>query len=484
MRSWRLTPLCYLLPAQFALTALLAFPTRNLHTPGVCKFPKFALAAPLAFAILPTSTNPQAMVGQPGLASQADSPRVLLLTADGPLTPAMFEYLKRGLQSAALQNAELLILKINTPGGSIDLMNRMVQVIRASQVPVVVYVAPRGAMAGSAGSVITLAGHMAAMSPETAIGAASPVGMQGEELGQTIQAKEKNILKATVRSLTEGRSSEAISLAESMIESAQAVSANEALQSGLVDFIAIDTNDLLQQLNGVRVKTAAGVRTLNTAHAEVQEQTTSFIEDLLAIFTNPNVVFLLITIGVQAILIEMSSPGGWVAGFLGAVCLALAFYGLGVLDVNWFGAVFLIIAFALFILDIKAPTHGALTIAGVASLIVGALVLFNSPSLPAFQPRVSIPLVVIMSLITGGVFFGVVLFAVRAQKIPIRVGIESLVGKKGWAITEIGPGRSGQVQVASEQWTADLAPGEQEIPRAAPIEVVQVAGLRLVVKKV
>jgi membrane-bound serine protease (ClpP class) len=452
MLSWRRhNSLFYLLIAQFIWATLIAFPTQH------------------------TSANSQTTDRQLWLASQANAPQVVLLTADGPLTPAMYEYLKRGLRSAARQNAELLILKINTPGGSIDLMNRMVQVIRASQVPVVVYVAPRGAMAGSAGSVITLAGHVAAMAPETAIGAASPVG---------IQAKEKNILKATVRSLTEGRPSAAVSLAESMIESAQAVSAKEALQTGLVDFIALDTNDLLYQLNGFQVTTAAGVRTLNTTNTEVQEQSTSFIEEILAIFTNPNIVFLLITIGVQAILIELSSPGGWVAGFLGAVCLALAFYGLGVLDVNWFGAVFLIIAFALFILDIKAPTHGALTIAGVASLIVGALVLFNSPSLPAFQPRVSIPLVVIMSIITGGVFFGVLLFAVRAQKIPIRVGVENMIGKRGRAVTEIGPGRSGQVQVASEQWTADLAPGEQEIPRGAPIEVVRVAGLRLMVKKI
>jgi membrane-bound serine protease (ClpP class) len=461
MRSWRrLSPLYYLLVLQFALAASLAFPSQR------------------------TSAYSQTTDRRLHLASQAEPPLVLLLTTDGPLTPAMFEYLKRGIQSAARQNAELLILKINTPGGSIDLMNRMVQEIRASQIPVVVYVAPRGAMAGSAGAVITLAAHVAAMAPETAIGAASPVGMQGEELGQTIQAKEKNILKATVRSLTEDRSAAAVSLAESMIESAQAVSAKEALQTGLVDFVAIDTKDLLDQINGFQARTAAGVRTLNTTNADVREQTTSFIEEILSIFTNPNIVFLLITIGVQAILIEMSSPGGWVAGFIGAICLALAFYGLGVLDVNWFGAVFLIIAFALFILDIKAPTHGALTIAGVISLIVGALVLFNSPNLPAFQPRVSIPLVIGMSILTGGVFFGVLLFAVRAQKVPIRVGVESLVGKRGRALSEIGTSRSGQVQVASEQWTADLAPGEQEIRRGAQIEVVQVVGLRLVVKKV
>jgi len=421
---------------------------------------------------------------QPQPFAQGGSRLVLLLSAEGPLTPAMVEYLKRGLESAARQNAELLLFQIDTPGGSLDLMNQMIKEIRASRVPVVVYVAPRGAMAGSAGALITLAGHAAGMAPETAIGASSPVGPQGEELGETIKAKEVNILKATVRSLTENRPPEAVQLAEAMVASADAISASEALQAGLVDFIALNTDDLLRQLDGFQVETISGKRVLNTTNIQIQQQTSSFIEQVLAILTNPNVVFLLITIGVQAILIELSSPGGWVAGFIGVVCLALAFYGLGVLDVNWFGAVFLLIAFVLFILDIKAPTHGALTVAGVVSLAVGALVLFNSPSLPALQPRVSVPLVLIMSTLTGLVFFGILLFAIRAQKTPIRVGVESLVGRTGRAMSEIAGQKSGQVMVASEQWTADLAPGGASIQRGDLVEVVRVSGLRLVVKKV
>jgi membrane-bound serine protease (ClpP class) len=415
---------------------------------------------------------------------QTSQPLVLLLSADGPITPAMVEYLKRGLESAARQNAELLIFQLNTPGGSVELMNRMIQSIRASNVPVVVFVAPRGAMAGSAGALITISAHASAMAPETTIGASSPVGAQGEELGETIQAKEKNILKASVRSLTENRPPEAVALAEAMIETAEAVSAAEALKSGLIDFIALDVQNLLVQLDGFQVETISGTRTLNTTNAEVQTLENSLIERLLAVLTNPNIVFLLITIGVQAILIEMSSPGGWVAGTIGVICLALAFFGLGVLDVNWFGAIFLLLAFILFILDIKAPNHGALTAAGVLSLIVGALVLFNSPNLPAFQPRVSIPLVIIMSILTGGVFFAVLLFALRAQKVPIRVGMESMTTRTGRALTPISANRSGQVQVASEQWTAELAPGEVEIARDDPIEVVQVSGLRLVVRKI
>lgn len=416
-------------------------------------------------------------------ATQAGQPLILWLTADGPLTPAMVEYIQRGLENAARQSAEAVVIELNTPGGGVTLMNQIVTSLRASEVTVVVYIAPRGAMAGSAGSVITLAGHAAAMAPETTIGAASPVGMQGEDLDQTSLAKETNILKATMRSLAERRGSQAVELAEAMIETAQAVSSQEALQAGLIDFIASDQSQLLEQLDGFQVETVSGTRRLETTGAAVEIQSASLIEELLSVLTDPNIVFLLITIGVQSILIEISSPGGWVAGTIGVVCLALAFYGVGVLDVNWFGGVFLILAFALFILDLKAPTHGALTVAGVVALIVGALVLFNSPNLPASQPRVSIPLVILMSLMTGGVFFGVLMFAMRARKIPIRVGAESLVGRRGRALSPIRPFELGQVRVASEQWSAELLPGEDEIPAGSEVEVIQVSGLRLVVKR-
>src|SRR4030043_93761 len=173
--------------------------------------------------------------------AQAQSERVVLvLTATGPPPPAMIEYLDRGLLLAERRGAEALVLQLDTPGGQIDHMNQMVQSIRASAVPVVVYVAPRGAIAASAGTVITLAGHVAAMAPETAIGAASPVGSEGQDLGETMEAKTKNILKATVRSIAERRGPEAVELAEKTIEEAQAVSAKEALEVGLIDFIADD----------------------------------------------------------------------------------------------------------------------------------------------------------------------------------------------------------------------------------------------------
>ncbi|TET84014.1 MAG: nodulation protein NfeD [Anaerolineales bacterium] len=407
--------------------------------------------------------------------------QVILLTASGPITPAMAEYLDRGLGHAERELAEALVFQLDTPGGSIDLMNRMVQRIRNSQVPVVIYIAPRGAIAGSAGTVITLAGHVAAMAPETAIGAASPVGAQGEDLGETIEAKQKEILKATVRSLASRRGEQAIALAEATIEAATAVSAEEALEAGLIDFIATDLDDLLVQLNGFTVELSTGERTLNTVGVGMVEVAQSFIEQLLQVLTNPNVVFLLITVGVQAILIEISAPGGWVAGFIGVACLALGTYGLGILPVNWFGLVFMVTAFVLFWLEIEAPTYGALTVAGLASFIVGALVLFNSPTTPSFQ-RVSVPLVIGVAVAIGLFFMTVITFALKAMRRPVEVGVEALIGRLGEARTDIAP--RGMVQVAGELWSAEVEDGELEVRAGERVEVVGVEGLRLSIRSV
>jgi membrane-bound serine protease (ClpP class) len=357
-------------------------------------------------------------------------------------------------------------------------MNRMVQAIRASRVPVIVYVAPRGAIAGSAGTVITLAGHIAAMAPETAIGAASPVGGQGEELGETIATKEKEILKATVRSLAESRGEDAIAMAEAAIEDARAASSSEAAKVGLVDYIADDLDDLLAQVDGVQVD-AQGEKTLMTADAAVIEIPQRFIEQFLQVLTNPNIVFLLITIGVQALLIEISSPGGWIAGFIGVVCLALGTYGLGILPVNWFGLAFIATSFVLFILEVKAPTHGALTVAGLTSFIVGALVLFNSPETPSFL-RVSVPLVIGTGIGTAAFFMVILTFAIRAQLRPVEVGREALVGRTGESRTALSP--TGMVHVAGELWTAILEDESGTLKSGQRVEIVGIDGLRLRVK--
>jgi membrane-bound serine protease (ClpP class) len=265
-----------------------------------------------------------------------------------------------------------------------------------------------------------------------------------------------------------------------MIDNAKAVTVKEAIEAGLVDFMATNLDDLLNKLDGFTVKTDTKEIVLHTKNAQTQPLNLNFIEQLLFLLTDPNIAFLLLAIGVQAILIEISSPGGWVAGFIGVVCLTFAIYGMGVLPVNWFGFIFLIIAFVLFILDIKAPTHGALTTAGVASFIVGALVLFNSPGTPQFQ-RVSVPLVFGMGILLGLLFFGILLIALRVQHNPIQTGAESMLGKIGSARTSIGD--AGQVQLGSELWSAEKSAESESIGKGDLVEVVEVRGLRLIVKK-
>jgi membrane-bound serine protease (ClpP class) len=413
--------------------------------------------------------------------AQSGRPLVVVLDAEGPIMPAMQEYIERGIKIAERDDAEVLIIRLNTPGGSIDTMNQITEAIRASDVPVIVYVSPRGAWAASAGAIITMSAHASAMAPETTIGAASPVGGSGEDLEETLKAKEMEVLTAKVRTFTAGRGEEAKKLGEAMVLTAEAVTAREALEVGLIDFIADDTDDLLEKLDGFTVQMADGPRVLHTADAETESLPMNFIEELLMVLTSSIIVLTLLGVGVQAILIEISSPGGWVAGFVGVVCLALAGYGLGILPVNWFGIIFLFTAFVLFILDVKAPTHGALTAAGIASFIVGALVLFNSPGTPDFA-RVSIPGVILLAVILGGTFAVIVGFGVRALRTPVRVGEESLIGKTGTAKTSVEEA-GGQVQVQSELWSAEAVEGSEKIRKGDAVEVVEVKGLRLKVRK-
>lgn len=414
--------------------------------------------------------------------AQSDGPRAVIMTADGPIMPPMLEYIKRGIEVADRRNAEVLIIQLNTPGGDLLTTLDIIAIIRASRVPVVVYVAPRNAIAGSAGAMITMAGHASAMAPETVIGASSPISSSGQNLDSDARAKATNAAKAAIREFVQPRGAEALALADAMIDEAKAATATEALKAKLIDFIADDLEDLLQALNGFTVQMSDGPRTINTSGVETDPLDMSFIEQFLLMLTDPNIAFLLLAIGVQAVLIEISSPGGWVAGFIGVVCLTLATYGMGVLPVNWFGIIFLLTAFVLFILDIKAPTHGALTAAGVASFIIGALVLFNSPGTPDFQ-RVSVPLVISMGLFIGLLFFGILAFALRALRVPTSMGVGSYIGKMGTARTVV-EGSGGQVQLESELWSAESIEGSEKIRKGDKVEVVEVKGLRLKVRKI
>lgn len=414
--------------------------------------------------------------------SNPGTPSAVVLNAEGAVTPVMVGYIERGLKVASDRGADVVILQLNTPGGQIDQMSLIVSLLRASEIPVIVYVTPRGAMAASAGTLITLAGHAAAMAPETMIGAASPVGGQGEDLETTIATKEKEAMKATVRTLNSGRRPEsATRLAESAIDEAKAASSEEALEAGLIDWIAPDLETLLNTIDGATVIVLDQPVVLHTAGASVYSVPVTIIEQILGFLINPNVVFLLLTIGVQALLIELSSPGGWVAGFIGLVCLLLAVYGLGVLPVNWFGLIFLLLSFILFIVDIKAPTHGALTAAGIGSFIAGALILFNSVRIPGL-PRISIPLVVGTGLFMALSFSIIISIAVKALRAPVKMGKESLIGLRGSVRSVMNP--RGTVQVAGELWSAELVdPAQGPLPPFTPIEVVEIDGVRLKVRR-
>jgi membrane-bound serine protease (ClpP class) len=412
--------------------------------------------------------------------AQESQPVVVLMNASGAISPAMQDYIERGLKTAAQQNAEAVIIQLSTPGGDILSLDKIIQDIRGSSVPVVVYVGPNGAWAASAGALMTMSAHVAVMAPETAIGASSPVASGGADLPDTEREKASQIMKATIRPLVERRGAEASKLAEAMIDNAKAVTASEALQVHLIDFIATDTADVLRQLDGRTIDMPRGPVTLHTTNVRTVPVDMSLIEQLLLMLTDSNIVFILLSVGVLALQVELTHPGAWVPGFVGVICIALAIYGFGLLPVNWFGLVFIIMAFVLFILDIKAPTHGALTAAGVASFIVGGLMLFNSPGTPQFE-RVSVPLVVGVGIAIGLMFAGILTYALRAQREPIQFGTVTLIGKHGVARSEVG--RAGQVQVGAELWSAEAVPESASIGKGDPIEVVEVRGLRLRVRK-
>ncbi len=408
------------------------------------------------------------------VAQESATRHVNVLEIEGAVTPVMISYIERGISTSESDGAEALIIKLNTPGGQLDLMNEIVQALQEARVPTVVYVSPRGAYAASAGTLITLAAHVAAMAPSTTIGAASPVGSEGEDLGETMEQKVKEDLKAQARTLTARRGEEASAWAESAVEEAKAATAEEALEIGVIDFVAIDLGDLLAQMDGFGISMNGQEVILRTAGAQVRELPMNFVEQFLHIITNPTIAFILLTIGINAILFELSSPGGYAAGIVGALCLLMAFYALGVLPVNYTGLLFIALAFALFVADIKAPTHGVLTAGGIASLIAGALLLFNSPLY-----RVSITAVVSVAVVTGLFFAFAVAKVVLAQRKPSVTGREGLIGRIAQARTTLEP--DGTVFIKGELWDATALDGPIEAGES--VEIVAAAGFRLQVKK-
>ncbi|MGH2537408.1 MAG: NfeD family protein [Candidatus Promineifilaceae bacterium] len=411
---------------------------------------------------------------------------VLVAQMDGPVTQAMAGYFERAIQAAEAAESEALVIVLDTPGGELGVTLQIVQAFRNAEVPVIVFIGPAGAQAASAGSVILAAAHAAGMAPETVVGAASPVDSSGGDIGDTLLRKVTEDLKATMRNLTGRRGPEAVTLAEAMIENAKAVTADEALEAGFIDAVAASVPQLLEELDGLEVEVGGQTEILETAEAAQEPFDASAIEDLLHALSNPLLVGLLLTVGIQAILIELSSPGGWVAGFLGLISLGLALYGLGTLPANWLGLGLVILAFGLFILEIKTgAATGALAVAGVLSLLAGLLVLFNSPGTPAFA-RISLAAAAGISVVSSLFFLLLVGKALAAQNRPAITGREGMLGEIGTVRVPFQPAGPeggayfGKVLVRGELWRAAA---DAPIPAGERVVVAGMDGFTLRVQR-
>ena len=403
-------------------------------------------------------------------ASQVD-----VLTVKGAITPIVAEYIDRGITAAENDGAECLIIQLDTPGGSVQVTEEIVQSMKAAAVPIVVYVQPTGAKAASAGTFVTLAAHLAAMAPGTRIGAAHPVDMSGQEMSEAVEAKSVNDAVAMIKGLAEPRGPEAVAWAELAVRESSSITDEEALERGVVDLVAKDLPTLVLELDRREVVVNDQPVTLATEGARINRLPMSAIEGFLHTITDPNIAFLLMTIGLNAIIFELSQPGGYLSGVIGAICLVLALFSLGVLSVNWTGLIFVALAFILLIADVKAPTHGILTALGVVSFILGSMILFSSPF-----AQVSLQLVVAVALCTGAFFAFVIAKVVGIQRRRPTTGIEGLLGQLAVARSDLDP--EGTVFLKGELWQAVV--GEGAVRRGEQVEITEVSGFKLRVRKV
>jgi membrane-bound serine protease (ClpP class) len=418
------------------------------------------------------------LIGVTVALAQNDDKEVLVIDVEGPVTPVMLSYIERSIEEADGRNAEALIIRLNTPGGSVDITRDIIQTMIVADVPVVVYVWPPGGFAASAGTFITLAGHVAAMAPNTSIGAASPIDGSGVEIDETLRSKIENILVAEIKSLSDRRGEEAIAWAEEAITEAKAANAEEALEMGVIDFIAQDLDDLLAQLDGFTVEVNGREVTLSTQDAQITSFESTFLENLLSIITNPTIALFLISIGGLAITYEIINPGGYISGIIGVILLLVGLYGVGQLPVNYAGLALIILAFILFIAELFTPTFGALTLTGVVAFIIGSIILFNTAEFSYRMPWPSIVGIPVgLAFITA---FGLQK-VVQAMKRQPTTGKEGLLGATGTVKVALNP--QGSVLVWGERWQA-ISDDNRPIAAGERVTVTQMDGLRLKVKRV
>lgn len=402
---------------------------------------------------------------------------VYSMRLEGTINPATAAYIDRSIKKASENEATCLIIHLNTPGGLLKSTRQIVSSILAAPVPVVVYVSPGGAHAGSAGVFITMAAHIAAMAPGTNIGAAHPVNMGGGT-DSVMNDKSTNDAAAFIRSIAAKRNRN-VEWAEEAVRKSVSIAEEEALEKKVIDLIADNERQLLARIDGRAVSTAAGEKTISSQGAEVVNVPMTTLEKFLNILSDPNIAYVLMMLGFYGLLFELYSPGAVFPGVLGGISLILAFYALHVMPLNYTGLAFIIFGIILLLLEIKVVSYGLLTIGGVTSIFLGSFFLLETDSY--FQIlKISLNIIIATTIFSALFFLFIGWMGLRAQRTKPASGIEGLVGLPGSTLTPLNP--TGLVHVHGETWNAESLSGSLE--KGRKVVVRKINGLKLFVEPV
>lgn len=406
-------------------------------------------------------------------------PKIYKIVINSGIGPATTEYIKTAIDVAEDNNAEALIIQLNTPGGLLEATREIVQHIMHSKVPIVVYVAPSGARAGSAGVFITLSAHFAIMAPGTNIGAAHPVGIGGmTDTSAIMTDKITNDAAAFIRTIAQKRNRNQY-WAEKTVRESIAATENEAYDSLAIDFICPDYDSLLKAIDSMKVETERGTVTINSKNAEIIFYDQSWRIKLLALISDPNIAYILLMLGIYGIFFELYNPGSIFPGVIGSISIILAAYSLQMLPINYAGLGLILLAIILFLIEIKVTSYGLLTLGGIISLLLGSIMLIDAESEIEFV-EISMSLIITITILTALFFVVIIGLGLRAQTKKKVSGREGLLGETGTAMTDFQVGGKGSVKIHGEIWTAVA---EEEIKQGETIFVAAIDNLKLKVRK-
>jgi membrane-bound serine protease (ClpP class) len=403
--------------------------------------------------------------------------KVVSITIDATINPATAEFIHRALAKAQKEKAECLLIHLNTPGGLLKSTRNIVGDIMESSVPVIVYIYPSGADAGSAGVFVTLSANIAAMAPGTNIGAAHPVTGQGAETDSIMSGKITNDAAAFIRTIAHKRKRN-VQWAENAVRRSYSYSETEALEDTVIDLIAKNDAELLQMVDGKNAEVSSGTTILHTKSAVIETYEMGFIEKLLNIISDPNIAYILLMLGFYGLMFELYNPGSTLPGIVGVICLILAFYSLHTLPINYAGLALILFGLLLFILEVKIASHGVLAIGGIISLLLGSMMLIRTGS--GDIGRISWTVIISSTVVTALFFFFVIGMGLKAQRLKPTTGMNALVGEQGTANELLNP--SGMVVVHGELWQAESMSGD--ISKGEKIRVKDMQGFKLFVEKV